>query len=126
MRRLWIACGILAALFAAALYNTWHLDRLTTSLSDQLTRAEACAEAGNWEEAARLTEDAFGEWDSHTVYLHVLLRHADTDEVSSSFQEVGEFITCREGGEYSAANARLIAQIRLLYEAEQLSLKNIL
>ena len=57
MRRLWIACGILAALFAAALYNTWHLDRLTASLSDQLTRAEACAEAGNWEEAARLTEE---------------------------------------------------------------------
>ena len=113
MRRLWIACGILAALFAAALYNTWHLDRLTASLSDQLTRAEACAEAGNWEEAARLTEGAFDEWDSHTVYLHVLLRHADTDEVS-------------KGGEYSAANARLIAQIRLLYEAEQLSLKNIL
>ena len=56
----------------------------------------------------------------------MLLRHADTDEVSSSFQEVGEFITCREDGEYSAANARLIAQIRLLYEAEQLSLKNIL
>ena len=59
MRRLWIACGILAALFAAALYNTWYLDRLTASLSDQLTRAEACAEAGNWEEAARLTEGAF-------------------------------------------------------------------
>lgn len=126
MKRLWIACGILAVLFAATLYNASYLDRLTDSLSDQLTQAEACAEAGDWAEAARLTEGAFDEWESHTLYLHVLLRHADTDDVNSSFQEVGEFITCQESGEYSAANARLMTQIRLLYEAEQLSLKNIL
>ena len=126
MKRLWIACGILAVLFAATLYNASYLDRLTASLADQLTQAEACAETGDWAEAARLTEGAFDEWESHTLYLHVLLRHADTDDVNSSFQEVGEFITCQESGEYSAANARLITQIRLLYEAEQLSLKNIL
>lgn len=126
MKRLWIACGILAVLFAATLYNASYLDRLTASLSDQLTQAEAYAEAGDWAEAARLTEGAFDEWESHTLYLHVLLRHADTDDVNSSFQEVGEFITCQESGEYSAANARLMTQIRLLYEAEQLSLKNIL
>lgn len=126
MKRLWIACGILAALFAATLYNAGYLDRLTASLADQLTQAEAWAEAGNWDEAARLTEEAFQDWESHTLYLHVLLRHADTDDINSGFQEVGEFITCEESGEYSAANARLITQIRLLYEAEQLSLKNIL
>ena len=126
MRRLWIACGILAALFAATLYNASYLDRLTASLADQLTPAEARAEAGDWGQAARLTDAAFQDWDAHTLYLHVLLRHADTDDINSGFQEVGEFIACQESGEYSAANARLITQIRLLYEAEQLSLKNIL
>ena len=35
-------------------------------------------------------------------------------------------IRCEEGGEYSAANARLIAELELLAEAEQLNLKNIL
>ena len=126
MKRLWIACGILAALFAATLYNAGYLDRLTASLSDRLTQAEARAEAGDWAEAARLTEDAFRDWESHTLYLHVLLRHADTDDINSGFQEVAELIAAQEHGEYSAANARLITQIRLLYEAEQLSLKNIL
>ena len=37
MKRLWIACGILAVLFAATLYNASYLDRLTASLADQLT-----------------------------------------------------------------------------------------
>ena len=52
MKRLWIACGILAVLFAATLYNASYLDRLTASLADQLTQAEACAEAGDWAERA--------------------------------------------------------------------------
>ena len=33
---------------------------------------------------------------------------------------------CQEAGEYSAANARLMTQISLLYEAEQFTLKNVL
>ena len=65
-------------------------------------------------------------WDRHAVYLHVLLRHTEVDDVNTSFQEVREFINCQEGGEYSAANARLMTQISLLYEAEQFTLKNVL
>ena len=54
------------------------------------------------------------------------LRHSDTDQIYTGFQEVLEFLTCQEAGEYSAANARLMTQISLLYEAEQFTLKNVL
>ena len=49
-----------------------------------------------------------------------------TDSIYTSFREVVEFLDSREQGEYSAANARLIALIELLNESEQLTLKNIL
>ena len=48
------------------------------------------------------------------------------DRIYTGFQEVLEFLTCQEAGEYSAANARLMTQISLLYEAEQFTLKNVL
>ena len=126
MKRLWIACGIMAVLFLATLGNAFYLERFTGQLSELLAQAEQKAEEQAWQNAAELTQQAYDSWEAHGVYLHITLRHADTDDVNSSFQEVGEFITCQEGGEYSAANARLITQIRLLYEAEQLSPKNIL
>ena len=37
-----------------------------------------------------------------------------------------EYLDCREGGEYSAANARLLLRLELLSEAERLTLKNVL
>ena len=126
MRRLWIALALLAAVFCGTLFNSWYLADLTGALSRTLAQAEARAEGGAWEEAEALTRQAYEAWSDWDVYLHVLLRHGDTDQVYTGFREVLEFLTCQEGGEYSAANARLIAQIELLSEAEQLTLKNIL
>ena len=126
MKRLWFAVAVMAVLFTATLLNSQYLQRFATGLSDHLVQAEVQAEAGNWEEAGRLTKEALDVWPRHDMYLYTVLRHSDIDQIHTSFREVQEFINCREGGEYSAASARLIAQVELLYEMEQLHLKNLL
>lgn len=126
MKRLWVAIGILAVIFAATLYNAYYLNYLTTELADILDRAEARAEADDWSSSRKLTQQAEEIWRNHTLYLHIALRHSDIDGIEIGFREVGEYLQLEENGEYSASNARLVAQIGLLYEAEQLSLKNVL
>ena len=116
MKRLWIAALLLAALFGATLCNNLYLRGFTGALNTLLEQAEARV----------LTEQALTQWQSRDSYLHILLRHSDTDQIYTGFQEVLEFLTCQEAGEYSAANARLMTQISLLYEAEQFTLKNVL
>ena len=126
MKRIWIAAAILAATLAATLAHSFYLAAFTTDLTYLLESAEACAEAGEWGRAEELTQIARDKWDRKDIYLHVALRHSETDGIYTSFREVDEFLQCREGGEYSAANARLIAGLELLSEAEQLTLKNVL
>lgn len=126
MKRLWIAVAILCVVFAATLYSSHYLNGFANEMADLLVLAEQRAEDGDWEQADRLTGEALDIWDAHDLYLYTTLRHADTDQVHTGFREVQEFINCQEGGEYSAANAKLIAQIELLWEMEQFSLKNLL
>lgn len=126
MKRIWIALALLLAIFGCAVYNGCYLGELTGEIGGLLTQAEAQAEAGRWEEAEKLTEAARRRWEEKDLYLHVTLRHSDADQVYTGFREVTEFLASREQGEYSAANAKLIAQLELLAEAEQLSLKNVL
>ena len=126
MRRLWIAVAFLAAVFAATLVNSHYLKTFSTELTSLLTQAESLAGRGEWSEAESLTQQALASWEEHDLYLYTMLRHSDTDQVHTGFQEVLEFIRCEEGGEYSAANARLVSQIELLYEMEEFSLKNLL
>ena len=125
MKRLWIAAILLCALLGATLANAWYLGHLTGELTAALEESEALAEAGDWAGAQAATEAAFRRWNNHETYLHILLRHSDTDQIYAGFQETLALLESREYGEYAAANARLVTQIELLSEAEQLTLKNV-
>ena len=126
MRRLWLAAALLAAIFGAALGNSLYLSRLTRALTGLLEAAEEQADAGNWDCANSLTQEALQLWRDRELYLYVTLRHADTNEVYTGFREVEGFLEEREEEEYPAANGRLIAQLELLREMEHLDLKNVL
>ena len=126
MHRLWISVAVLIALFCATLYNTHYMHGYTDELISLLTEAENSADQGDWEAAAKKTDAALERWHGNEGYLHVVLQHRDTDEILLNFQEVRQLIAHREdGGEYAAANAKLITRIGLLHEMEQLSWKNL-
>ena len=55
-----------------------------------------------------------------------MLRHSETDEISSGFREVGQLLQWQEAAEYTSANARLMEEIQLLADMEQFNLKNLL
>ena len=120
MKRLWIALALLAALLCGTLLHTW-----SQGLTHSLEQAQELTRADRWEEARTVTQEALQTWRGRDVYLHVLLRHADTDQIYAGFQETLALLDSQEYGEYAAANARLITQIELLSEAEQLTLKNV-
>lgn len=125
MKRLWIALALLAVLLCGTLLHTWSLRGFTQELTRSLEQAQELTRADRWEEARAVTQEALQTWRGRDVYLHVLLRHADTDQIYAGFQETLALLDSQEYGEYAAANARLITQIQLLSEAEQLTLKNV-
>ena len=128
MRRLYLSVGLIALMAALSGLHIWHLNDLTGQLTAQLTQAQALAQREDWDGAARLTRQAKERWTGHEGYLHTTLRHTDIDAILISLDETLAFL---EGGEkqpaeYAAANARLLAQLALLVEAEVPTLTNIL
>lgn len=126
MKRLWIALAILLGIFGASLLSAHWLSGFTGQLTQLLERSEQAARAGDWEAAAALTGQAARNWQQRSGGLHVVLRHADIDQVHISFEEVQQLLDSRELGEYTAANARLMVQLGLLCEAEQFTVQNLL
>lgn len=126
MKRAWIAGGILILLLAVSWGNAWYIQSFSQGLSNTLAQAEAAAESGDWKAAGQLTLEAQDRWERSAGYLYTVLRHADTDQVDIKFQAVLEWIECEEDGEYSSANAELMAQLALIAGMEQLTIKNLL
>ena len=124
MRRLWLSLALLGLIFAATVGNSLYLRHLTETITGLLEEAQVQAQEEDWEAAAALTEEALEHWQDRELYT--TLRHADTDEVYTSFREVEGFLRTREPQEYAASNARLIARLELVASMEQFSLQNLL
>ena len=126
MKRGWLAVALLVMMVCLAWWQVSTLGALTGELTDLLAQAEERAEQGDWTGAAQMTRAASDKWDSKHFYLHVTLEHDVTDQIATSFAETLEFLECREAGEYSAANARLMEQLKLLEEMEKPLPENLL
>lgn len=127
MKRLWIAFAILLTLMIATLSNIWYLSYFISDMTQTLEQAQSLAETDQTEQAAQLTQQCQQRFDNHSFYLHVTLTHQGIDAIEAAFDEVAEYLRLQEtGSHYAAANAKLIAQLELTLESEQLTLKNIL
>lgn len=126
MKRFWICCGILAALFTASLANMWYVETISARIRDGLEQAEQAVAEGNWDEARALTESAQAYWLSHEDYLAITLSLCDTDDVSTGFEEVLGFLEWEAAAEYNGANGTLLAYVEHLSEIEQITLSNLL
>ena len=128
MKRLYVSAALIVLLAVLSGLHTWHLTDFTGQLTALLTQAQEEVAAEHWDEAARPTRQARDRWMDHERYLHITLRHADTDAVQISMDAALAFL---EGGEkqpaeYAAVNARLLTQLNLLVEAELPTLTNLL
>ena len=126
MKRLWISVAILLVMLGATLGNSWYLNNLISGFTQELTSAHHLAAQNQWASARETTQGVSEHWQKHDFYLHVMLPHRDIDDIHLTFQEVEEYLELKESDQYNAANAKLIAQLGLLAEMEQLNLKNIL
>lgn len=126
MKRLWVAALLLAVLAAVCLANAWYSRTLTGQLAQQLVRAQALVEEERWDQARDLTRQVYEQWNDRHFYLHIFLRHSDTDQILRTFRQVLQYLQLEELDQYAAANADLTAQLELLAEMEQPSLVNIL
>lgn len=126
MKRLWISVAILLTMLGATLGNSWYLNGLIFQFNQKLTSAHQLAARDNWASARQITEQVTDRWQKHDFYFHIMLPHRDIDNVHLTFQEMEEYLELEEADQYNAASAKLITQLDLLAEMEQLNLKNIL
>ncbi len=126
MHRIRICTCILVFLAAATLLNGCYLRSLTDTMTKALEDASASVSTGDWDTALRQTKESKAIWDKHQLYFCITLRRTDTDAVDLNFQQIEPLLQWEEEADYTAANAELIANIRLLNGTESLDLKNLL
>ena len=118
--------GVLAALLLCSIWNAHILSGRSRHLLAQLDRAEQCAHARHWTQAADIMEAGYRDWHSRRTYLHIVSRHDASDGADILYRHCVLYARAGDGLNFLAELQALREQIETLTEMEQFSVGNIL
>lgn len=125
MKQIIAYAAALLTLFGVTLWNAAHVADITAGISARLEQAEEAVVHDDWDAAVDIVSRTALEWERQEPYFSVVLRYADTDEVSTGFQEIEGFLRWQERAEFTSANSALIEKVRHLAEVEGLTVGNL-
>lgn len=121
-----IPAAVLAAVLAFCLWNSAVMTALTSRWQEALAEADRLVREENWADAATAIEECYLSWSDSQTYLHCVTNHDAVDDAEAMYQRALAFAERQEDSELRAELADLQAQLRLLAEMEEFSLKNVL
>lgn len=126
MKTLYIPAAILALILGFSLWAGMYADMRTEQWVTLLDEAGVLAQQENWDEANRVLDKAYRDWNSSQSFYHTIMKHEDLDEAEFFF--TGAAAACREedNEEFHILLAQLTKQLRLLAETQKASIQNIL
>ena len=126
MKRIWIGLGLLTGILLVGVWTTVKLNRVHTSISDDLLKSAQAAQTGNWEQADELADNASKCWQDNWHFSAALTDHMALDEIDALFAQSEVYRRNRSTVDYAAACAQLAQYIDAVQEGHQLSWWNLL
>ena len=120
-----VPLAVLAVTLAFCLWNSAAMASHTARWQEQLGPAEQRAETGDWEGAVQALETGYDDWSRHQNWLHCVTGHDAVDDAEAMYHRALAFAESQEDSEFRAEIADLRAQLRLLAEMEEFSLRNV-
>jgi hypothetical protein len=90
-----------------------------------LQKAEAFADAGDWQKADSAYSEVLKRWNKNNQYLTAILRHNEVHDLDQIITRTGEYVKLADYNEYKASNTVLKMMLKDLVEGDYPKLGNI-
>lgn len=126
MKHLWIGVALLVLLLGAGLFATAGIERICGPLSQDLSQAADKAQAGEWEQAISLVEQASGRWKKYRATCACVTNHEPMEEVDMLLDSLEIFARAADAVRFADCCARLSALTEAISEAQAPAWWNVL
>ena len=123
MKRMWIGAAVLLVLLVGSFLVGKGLEKRIHPHTTALRQAAAFAQAGQWEQAESLTEQARTDWEQLSWVSAMLARHDDLDRIGTGFAQFAAYAGT-DAVEYSALCIDLAEAIDALGQTHACEWKN--
>lgn len=126
MKYFFSPAALLAFLLGASLWNARFVAAETASWHETVVMSAAAAQRDGWVEALDDVRAARQRWGTRKAYLHIVTAHEQLEKTDALFAVLEGAAAERDGDAFRTAAAELLAQLDVIAELQQLTLRNIL
>ena len=121
-----VPVAVLALLLGLSLENGRRVESDAARWLAAVETATAAAEREDWSGARDALREARESWESRKPWLHIVTAHDELETADALFAEADSFAQELDMAEFRAAAAQLAAQLRVVADMQQLTLRNVL
>ena len=118
MKRFWLGIGILFVLVVLGVTATVGMHRICDPLTHQLEQAAQAAQAGQWEQALRLSGDARARWEHFRKLSASVTSHEPMEEADALFQMLEVFYQQRDQAHFAECCVHLASLTDAISESQ--------
>lgn len=126
MKKLVIACILLALAVTSAVWSNTVFKKETEALTVSLERLLDASEHGDDAAISRELENVTAAWENASRVLHALVMHDSMDEVEQSITALPQILKHADRKEFKQKCIEALSQTENLVNSERLSWENIL
>jgi hypothetical protein len=120
-----IVGSLLVLLLTASLINIHYLNKLAGDISSQIDAAVSNAQAENWTEAEKKTEEAIRMWKDSDTYTHLVLRHSEVETAADALYNLAEQVYAQDAGAVKGAGQAAASRLTSIASIERIRLGSI-
>ena len=126
MKRVWIACAVLAALFLLCGSGLLATERSTKDLEGQLNEVQRLADEDKIEEAIEMSRQIEEDWHSAHEFLSTFIEHSRLEQIDQSMAVLTVWLEKDNVQEFMTECRRALSQLIHLKDTEIPTWGNIL
>ena len=126
MKRLWACAVILVFLITICVFGTAKTRKVSEQMTQIIESARLAAQAGDLEQAQKLSEKAADDWHRYHEVLCTFMPHAQLEAVDQTLSGLPMLCYFEGLDQFGADCDRSITQIMYLNESQFPTLENIL
>ena len=121
-----VPVAVLALLFGLSLENARLIRTDTANWLAAMDEATASAERKDWDAALDTLRGTHASWDERKPWLHIVTAHDELEAADALFAATESFAAEQDKAEFRAGITQLAAQLAVVSQMQQLTLRNVL
>lgn len=125
MKNAWISLCIFLVMIIGMYFSLSYLNKTCSRFEDQSARLESLINDGKWEEADKLSNELFYEWEEKSRIMSIFVNHLEIDAMNNEILKLTQYVKCKSKDEALASNHAVKFFSKNITSLQKINIQNI-